>query len=145
MKRLNVVLEQVNEGETFKDKLVIFSYWFSKIFFKNPQFLSDVTLKNSAGRFFCSRNPSYLGSSVENYEPEVQEHLKLKEGVFIDIGAFTGRYTIEIGNSLKKGKVISVEPNRDNFKILQKNILINHLENTIALNIACSDRKGKAN
>jgi FkbM family methyltransferase len=82
------------------------------------------------------------------YEPEVSlyimKNLKLGE-TFMDIGANNGYYTILAAELVgPTGKVISIEPNPDAFQRLLHNIEINNLKNIIPLNIALSDKDGKA-
>jgi len=82
------------------------------------------------------------------YEPEVSSYimknLKLGE-TFMDIGANNGYYTILAADLVgPKGKVISLEPNPKAFQRLLHNIEINNLKNVIPLNIALSDKDGKA-
>ena len=82
------------------------------------------------------------------YEPEVSSYimknLKLGE-TFMDIGANNGYYTILAADLVgPKGKVISIEPNPNAFQRLLHNIEINNLKNVIPLNIALSDKDGKA-
>jgi FkbM family methyltransferase len=141
-KQLITIKNQIIEGEKLKDKLILSIYLFLKIFFKNYKIPSDIIITNSAGRFFCYKGSSHAPGCSENYEPEVQKHLKLEKGIFIDVGAYIGRFSIGIANKLKEGKVIAIEPERNNFKTLSKNIYINNLKNIIALDIACSDKKG---
>jgi len=82
------------------------------------------------------------------YEPEVSlyimKNLKLGE-TFMDIGANNGYYTILAAELVgPTGKVISLEPNPNAFQRLLHNIEINNLKNIIPLNIALSDKDGKA-
>jgi len=66
------------------------------------------------------------------------------EEVFIDLGAGIGKYSIIIGNMMgNKGKVIAIEPEPKNFKILKKNIELNSLTNVIPINLACSKNEEK--
>jgi len=81
-------------------------------------------------------------------EPDVSSYimknLKLGE-TFMDIGANNGYYTISAADLVgPKGKVISLEPNQKAFQRLLQNIEINNLKNIIPLNIALSDKDGKA-
>ncbi|MEA3359125.1 MAG: FkbM family methyltransferase [Thermodesulfobacteriota bacterium] len=68
----------------------------------------------------------------------------LKEGIFIDIGAHVGKYAIRLANRLgDKGEVIAIEPEENNFKILEKNAKHNKLENIHLLNVACFNKDGE--
>ena len=74
----------------------------------------------------------------------MQKHFKLDEGVFVDVGACIGRYTVKVARQLgKNGKVISIEPEASNFAVLTKNIEINKLKNVTPLNMACFSSKRK--
>lgn len=65
--------------------------------------------------------------------------------LFVDVGAFHGYYAIAIGKHLAKrgGKVVAVEPDPANFKLLQKSVEMNGLQQTVhCVNVGCSDREG---
>lgn len=62
-------------------------------------------------------------------------------GVFLDIGANIGSYTL-VASEAPQAKVISIEPHPQTFATLKKNILLNKRSNIIALNIALSDHDG---
>jgi len=62
--------------------------------------------------------------------------------VVIDIGSHIGLFTV---TSAKKAKiVVSIEPQKDNFQILKKNISLHKLDNVISMNFALSDSEGDA-
>ena len=60
----------------------------------------------------------------------------------IDIGAQIGAFSCYAGNIASKGKVVSIEPQNDNYHLLRRNITANHLSNVTALNLAVSDFNG---
>jgi FkbM family methyltransferase len=75
-------------------------------------------------------------------DPKFEDYMLLwfhpKEGeVLVDVGPHIGKYAIsaakKIGNT---GQVIALEPHPITFKVLRKNIKINHLKNVTALNVA---------
>lgn len=107
------------------------------------KFPRDVYLKNEDGVFYCNKEVGFALTSSVTYEPKLRKHFDIKEGVFIDVGANIGKYSIMIGHKLKKGKVISIEPEKNNFKILKKNISLNKLNNVIPINAICSNKEGK--
>jgi FkbM family methyltransferase len=60
-------------------------------------------------------------------------------GIFIDVGANVGGYSIR---ACKRGsKVIAVEPDPDNYQILKQNLVLNRCPNTIVLNIASGSKE----
>ena len=64
--------------------------------------------------------------------------------VVIDVGANLGWYTTIIGKIVAPhGTIVGIEPNPIVFTLLQKNVLMNELKNTILLNIAVGGRTGK--
>jgi len=80
--------------------------------------------------------------SVFILQPEFEEwmwsYLRVsKGGVFIDVGAHIGKYTIPMAKAIgDSGLVIAVEPHLGNYKLLVENIRLNSVRNVIALNIA---------
>jgi len=64
----------------------------------------------------------------------------LNSGIFIDIGAHIGKYSIFLSKYFSK--IIAIEPDKNNFNLLSKNIRINKLEDKIfLLNIAILDKE----
>jgi len=62
--------------------------------------------------------------------------------VVVDVGAHVGKYTLKSGNLVgSNGKIISLEPNPETYKILEKNIKLNKI-NAIPLQLAVSNKKG---
>ncbi len=57
--------------------------------------------------------------------------------VFIDIGAHVGKYSIMMAILNKNGKIISIEPHPQNFRIVINNVDFYNLENISAINAAC--------
>jgi len=104
---------------------------FAKLFEKFP----EIPIKNDI-RYFLAFN-RLIPKSISDLSPVkgYDLHYNLKKGdVVLDAGAFTGDYTIfaakKVGNS---GKVIALEPDAKNRKILIKNIKHEKLSNVIIL------------
>jgi FkbM family methyltransferase len=59
--------------------------------------------------------------------------------LFLDVGAYIGKYSIVWGSLFPNSRIISVEANREAFDKLEKNIRINNLENVFAYNLIASN------
>ena len=133
-------LTALREASSFKSMAAIFFHLLTPSFLKNnPNFLTfDVTLKNKDGLFFCGDNIFSVFCATTLYRPDLRPYFDLDEGVFIDIGANIGKYTIIVGNRLRNtGKVIAIEPESYNFDVLRRNVKLNGLENVFLENVAC--------
>lgn len=101
--------------------------------------------KIDLGGFQMYITPRYLYHYVQNrYEPfstEIVKNYLKKDATFVDIGAHYGYYSLLAANSDKNVKVISIEPVKENYNILKKNIHLNKLKNCELYNIAASDKK----
>ena len=78
------------------------------------------------------------------YEPDsikfIQQHLP-ENGIFIDIGANIGVFSINIAQCLSiNGKVIAIEASPNIFSYLQENISLNSLTNIKPLQLAVTNR-----
>lgn len=159
---INSVVSNIMEGDSTKDKMYIaISFILYFIFRFVPRhfhivkensyayygefILKDITVKNEDGTFYCRKRTVDAPIVSINNELIIRDFFKFHDKkVFLDVGAHIGKYTIimskKLGNS---GKVISFEPDPDNYNVLKKNILLNHCENIIALNIGLWSKKDK--
>jgi len=92
---------------------------------------------------------SLLLSLRTNYEPKHTRFMKsiIKEGdIVVDIGANIGYYTILLSKLVgNNGKVFAFEPDPKNFSVLEKNILVNKLNNVVLEHKALSNKTGEIN
>ena len=145
------VISITSQGYLLKDKLLLIRHYFKiPIFLIKSLYLNkvlteieyqyrilkgNVTIKNRYGIFYCGNNFFTVLPVITEYERHFDPYFKLSEGVFIDIGAHIGKYSIRLANSLKgKGKVYAIEPEKRIFKMLQTNVKLNRLENVTCIN-----------
>jgi FkbM family methyltransferase len=85
--------------------------------------------------------------NMTSREEEIIEHFNPKENdTVVDIGAHLGRYALISANKVgNKGKVITIEANPLVFEKLKKNLDLNKVTNTLALNYAVFSEKTKIN
>ncbi len=60
---------------------------------------------------------------------------------FVDVGAFVGSHSISYACKFNKSMVISIEPAKANFRLLERNIALNSLKNVSAMNVAAAKRR----
>jgi FkbM family methyltransferase len=95
-------------------------------------------------KFFCRINrDDFL--FMTNHENDIMEYFIPDDGdTVVDVGAHIGLYTIIAAKRVgPTGKVIAIEPDPQNFKILRKNILLNQLSNVEPLECAAYSAKKK--
>ena len=111
---------------------------------------SDVVIKNleeygfsvflRCDDYAVARPLLFTDHYEENVAKTLQRYLRI-DSVFIDIGANIGFFSLLAARIAPKGKVLSFEPDRNNFKLLSTAILYNGLENIIsAYPVAVSDQ-----
>jgi len=155
-------LEGIRSCRRFRDKLcltlravgypvvfflhVLSRRWLGRDLVNPDMFLlCDLVLENENGFFHCRRKTGdFITVSVRN-EKGLRRFFDVEEGVFVDIGANIGKYTVMVGKRLgSNGKVIAIEPEPENFQALLKNVEANRLQNVVPLNIACCSANGEA-
>ena len=107
--------------------------------------ISKVTLRTDE-LVFVLTSPSDLMEITTDYERKVIEYIvsSLQEGgVFIDVGAHIGVYSLRIARLFPKANIVSIEPNPIAFEALILGIKANNLYNVNALNLALSDIDGE--
>lgn len=102
----------------------------------------DVFIKNNGIIYNCGRvfeNCTIVCSFFEDY---IQKEFDINEGIFIDVGAHIGKHSLYVAKRLDdKGKVFSIEANKENAELLRKNALLNNLENINVYETICLDRE----
>ncbi len=88
----------------------------------------------------CRENLKYWESSSR----EIFSTLSLTSECAVDIGSYTGVYTLVAGKTNKKIKTISFEPNPDLYAALAKNVKINRLRNFKLEQLALDNENGSA-
>lgn len=85
-----------------------------------------------------------FGRPEERTVEEIIRSLKAGD-VFFDVGAYIGQYTLLAADRVgKTGTVIAVEPENQNFELLQRNIRENNAENVSLFNFALGRQNGTA-
>ena len=88
------------------------------------------------------RNKSDAIAFFENYFLKVNNPNKKFEikndHIVIDIGAHIGYFTMYAANNANQGTVYSIEPYKESFKILEKNLKLNNLTNVKSFHAAIS-------
>jgi len=153
--RLKTFLIMIREGNRFGDKIIILEYHLRAPIqalnylrgVKNSRIMSgEVFIKNKYGLFFCGKNFSSVFGAISNCEPEVRREFVLDKGVALDVGANLGMFSIPLAKKLgSKGKVISIEAERNNVNLLKKNVELNGLKNVIVIGKGAYSKKGKIN
>jgi FkbM family methyltransferase len=83
----------------------------------------------------------------QHYEPELGylERVLSPGKTFIDAGACYGIYALAASKLVgPEGRVIAFEPSPEAFRILRKNMALNHLTNISAHRLALTEKKGRA-
>lgn len=111
--------------------------WF-KDFLHNDSYQTLAILNYNIIFFVPNSVVQWRVNTFFSKEPETLEWIDnfkfFKDGVFWDIGANIGLYSIYASLKHKHLKVISFEPSTSNLRVLSRNISINNLDNRITIN-----------
>lgn len=133
--------------------IFIFGDMSSRIGVRHVQFIANiaslkyVVWKSPEGLYFKIRPTieDYWTVSLDwDWEKEVKHVFTPKQGeVIIDVGAHIGAYTIRHAKIVgKDGLVIALEPDPENFRLLNENVKLNKLSNVVALRMAAYGSDG---
>jgi len=78
-------------------------------------------------------------SDYEKYSADLLIKYIHDGALFVDIGAKDGYYSFLIGSRYPNCQVLSLEPDSNNYEILQKKIILNNLNNVKAYKLVVSD------
>jgi len=116
------------------------------IFTMGDTLMKSVIADNGYGLFSCRGKSHDLHIISASYEFDVRkvfEKLAKKSKVIVDVGAHIGRYTILGGKINSDAEIFSIEADKNNFDILNKNISLNDIKNVNSINIALSSKKNR--
>ncbi len=89
---------------------------------------------------------SYLAYFQGEKDPEIQAFIRRNLGpgkVFVDVGANIGTYTVPAAKLVgDAGKVVAIEPHPAIFRLLEKNISLNRLQNVLPVRTAIGETNG---
>jgi FkbM family methyltransferase len=116
------------------------SYW--HFLRKSSRLLWGVTVHVNEGNFrildFDCLN--VLSSGTETFMP--CWFMPRKGEVVVDVGAHIGRYSVRSAKAVgDNGKVIAIEADKSNYRLLLTNLLLNRVNNVVPLNIAAWNRE----
>jgi FkbM family methyltransferase len=99
-------------------------------------FLHGILIETDVKFFIRTPNDFFIFSSI--WEQELQNAFAFRKGMnFLDIGAHIGKYSVRAALKIgEDGRVIAVEPDRENFSLLLRNLDVNGITNCIPLNMA---------
>jgi len=137
-----------------KEKCAYIFYRCIRIFLKNirPLTMGNNLKKPSivdtgCGLFYIREKSHDLHIVSGSYEFKVRKLIEklAREGkIIIDIGAHIGKYSIIASKINPNAKIYAIEPEKDNFNLLNKNIKLNKVKNIFPIKVALSDKKGVA-
>jgi FkbM family methyltransferase len=141
----SILLQRIIGVEHFVKKRKILS----SLVYRPLKLISrDIILYN--GRYdyyFVLNDTSSYGVMMLSHEGDVPFMIysllrRMKDPVFIDVGAHLGAYTLAFSKISKL--VVAVEPNPVNYLILRKNLAINKIKNCMPVKCAISNYVGTA-
>jgi hypothetical protein len=100
---------------------------------------TPIVIKRYGFYFTLFPGGSIYDALIDKAEPLTFDTIRgLKGGLFVDVGAGEGGYTIMLSNNYKK--IIAVEPNPARSARLSQNILLNHITNVDICRVRLSDK-----
>jgi FkbM family methyltransferase len=145
---LRIVLGKKRRDRLYVEKELdfgVFWYKFFKIMKReNASKLLRFRVPKYGYEFYCRLNKDDF-KLMAAQEDEILDQFNPKRGdTVVDVGAHIGLYSLiaakRVGSS---GKVIAIEPDPENFKILKKNIFLNQLSNIEPLECAVYSAREK--
>jgi FkbM family methyltransferase len=103
---------------------------------KNQEYLlkEDIYLKNRLGTFFIPRMSDYVFSVSSYVERKIESFFNMDaDGIFLDIGANAGKYSLLVAKKYPMSKIYCFEPSPNTQFVLRKNIELNNKQKNITL------------
>ncbi len=105
-------------------------------------FNEDYVLKTKHGIWKIRHHTDFDYAIKPIFESDLQPYFECDNGIFLDIGAHIGKWSVFVGMKYPKCDVYAFEPNRRTFGYLEENIALNKLSNVNIYNVGLSDIDG---
>lgn len=100
-----------------------------------PLLKSTMVVAGDCKFYLLDRESMSIVSARLGFEEFMKPWLHIKaDDVVIDVGAHVGKYTVSFAR--KAAQVIAMEPSRETYQVLVRNIIANGLKNVVPLNLA---------
>jgi FkbM family methyltransferase len=103
---------------------------------------SGLHIKNRERMFYCRPNTTDILHVLPSYERRILKFMTLNHGIFVDVGAHIGSHTIRMAPIADH--VYAFEPTPSAYNTLLRNIQLNNRHNITAIQLAISNKNGKA-
>ncbi len=95
-------------------------------------------VRNRRGiRFHVPKDPQLLSDYLYTIDPltELNFHpyFSMKDGVFVDVGSFIGKYSLEVAKMHPRNIVVAIEPNPISATLLAKNVQLNKVTSKVRI------------
>lgn len=145
---VGIQVERLSIMRVLTQKLFQFGLKFAPLFYRRHagqstviQHINDTTRMRIRVNTF-DKQAIYEVWKMKEYETE---HFIIHPGeVIIDIGAHIGTFSVWAAQKAVSGRVISFEPNPENYALLEENRDLNELTNLYIVNSAVSAGRGQA-
>lgn len=117
---------ELNNGAKFYGEQV--KCWYPAINYGDPEKLTKIGTLKYFNNFLITLSEQYVENIYERY-------YQLKAGdIVVDAGAYVGTFTVKAAKMVgDEGKVIAIEPEMNNLRLLRKNIEVNGLRNVVII------------
>jgi FkbM family methyltransferase len=129
------LLEHIYYSKFRNMLLPLYDYINKNETFKTYRIFKDILIEVNISK------PAERAIPFNAYEPTITKKFLdiLKEDyVVFDVGAWIGYYTVLAAK--KAGKVIAIEPNKDNYQRIRRNVNLNQFSNVTTFNIAVGEK-----
>lgn len=128
-------LSNVQRRSTWLDKII------HKLFAAVPQ--PEFVIKNHGGIFVVKPFDDSTTICADYFERDIRDWLLTPsvKNIFVDIGANRGIYSIIAPTKYGYQTVHALEPNKDMFDVLKRNIDLNHLSTTVSCHFVAAGKE----
>lgn len=148
MGRIKKSLKLISEGKRIKDVFILSGYFITRSILGKRKAnkilnkkIKNIMIKSDYGIFNCSNEIALCWGASSMDENDIKKHFNINEGVFIDIGANIGKYSILLGKK-RNVKVYSFEPHPTTFNLLKSNAKKNNIKDIHLENFGLGDKRG---
>ena len=133
------IKEILNKAEPRSE---IIKYYFKRIFGIKSKLNNDVYINHKGIVYNCGRTMDQVKCVLSDEVEDIRIDEEMVDKTIIDVGANVGVFTILFSKYVGSGgKVIAIEPSKENFKLLKENMSSNSINNSYIKDIGCSDKK----